>query len=459
MNSGHFQPPCAKCLARAFVSSLLLTASLTLVAQDPIRLDLASVASLCRGRNWAAKRAHQDVTTANAVLRERESLHWGRIDFQTQYLRLNDPVHIESPIPGNLVSVLGMSQLTTPVGPQDSLHVTVEGGVPIFTGGKIHYAVRAAREGVNATSSAASDVDADVTLEAERDYLAVLLTRDVVDLDQEALKSYQDHLEHARVSYREGVVANYDVIRAEAAVKEQEKRLIEAQNQHDIAVAALRTSLALEDEAPVDIAGRLFEIEDQVDLEALLATTVKSNPMLKALDEKIAAEKDAVKVQQGDYFPQVTGVAGREIDTHKLAQTDPTWFAGVRVSLKLFTGGERQAKVSEEKARARSTEFERHHAEDRIRLAVRSAYLNLESQRSALIASTKAAELAKESFRLASKRFDVGTGIGLEVLDANVSLTAARISILQALYGIDLAYLTIHRYQGDISEIATRVQK
>jgi outer membrane protein TolC len=76
-----------------------------------------------------------------------------------------------------------------------------------------------------------------------------------------------------------------------------------------------------------------------------------------------------------------------------------------------------------------------------------------------LASAQKAAELATESLRLATKRFEVGTGTSLEVLDANVSLTAAQISIQQALYGMDLAYLGIHRYQGDIAEVSARIQK
>src|SRR5208337_4594581 len=130
-----------------------------------------------------------------------------------------------------------------------------------------------------------------------------------------------------------GTAARYDVIRAEAAVSEQEKRLIEARNEFDLAVAALRTSLVLADATPIEVAGALFEIGDPVDLNEALKLTVQNNPTLQALHEKIAANKSGVRVQQGDYLPQITGIAGRELVTNKLAQTDPTWFAGAKVTL------------------------------------------------------------------------------------------------------------------------------
>jgi outer membrane protein TolC len=447
------------CVFGALIFSVLLVSAIMLSAQEPLRIDMAAAANLAQNRNWASKQAHQDVVTANAIAREAASLRWGKVNFDSQYLRLNDPVQIKSPLPSNLVPVLGLKSLITPLGPQDSLHVDFKGEIPLFTGGKITNIIREANAGKNGTAALARNVDASVVLEAEKNYLSVLLAREVVRLNQEALQSYMEHLDHAHSAYRQGEAAKYDVIRAEAAVREQEKRLIEAQNQYDLATAALRTSLALEDLTPAEIIGRLFEIPDQVDLNQAMDAAVKSDPLLKALDQKILANKAAVRVQGGDYLPQITGIGGREMITSKLNQTDPHWFIGAQLTLNLFDGGNRRARVSAERSRLCAAEFEHHDAEEQIRLAVRSAYLTLQSQRSALISATKTAELAKESLRLANKRFEVGTGTSLEVLDATVSLTSSQTSVQQALYGIDLAYLSMHRYQGDLFEVALRIQK
>jgi outer membrane protein TolC len=428
-------------------------------AQQPLNLDMASVANLARTQSWTSKQAHQDAATAAADARRVASARWGQIDFQSQYLRFNDPIHIESPIPANLQPVLGLKSLTTPLAPQDNLHVDLQAGYPIFTGGKIDNAIKATREASHASAKAASDTDDDVILTAERNYLSVLLMRQVVELNTIALQSYNEHLQHAQTSFRLGTAAKYDVIRAEAAVAEQEKRLTEARNQLALAEAALRTSLALEDSAPTEISGRLFEITDEVDLNASMEAAVKSSPLLQALRDKVAAYRSGVRVQEADYLPQITAISGKELVTSKLAQTDPTWFAGARATLQLWDGGERRARVSQARSQLQSTEFEYHHAEEQVRLAVRSAYLDLQSQRSELVSAQKAADRSGESLRLANERFKVGTGTSLEVLDANVSLTASQIGIQQALYQIDLAYLRVHRYQGDIAEITTRIQK
>ena len=428
-------------------------------AQPPLNLDMASVANLVRSRSWVSKQAHEDARTADAFARRVASTQWGRVDFQSLYLRFNDPLRILTPVPSNLQPVVGLSSVVTPLAPQDNLHVDLAAGYPIFTGGKIHNSIKESRQVAHATGEAANDTDDDEVLTAEKNYLSVLLARQVVELNEIALRSYQDHLDHAQTSFKLGTAAKYDVIRAEAAVAAQEKELTEAKNQLALAEAALRTSLALEDATLIEIGGNLFEITDEVNLNASMDAAVQSSPLLKALKDKVAASRSAVHVQEGDYLPQITGVAGRQLVTSKLTQADPTWFAGAGATLQLWDGGERRARVSQARSQLQSAEFEYNHAEEQVRLAVRDAYLDLQTQRSELASEQKAAERSTESLRLANKRFEVGTGISLEVLDATVSLTASQIGVQQALYGEDLAYLRIHRYLGDIADVTARIQK
>ena len=442
------------------VAALLVMYSTPLQAQQQsIELDMASVAARASADSWETKRAHEESEAANWVARRASSLRWGRIGFDTQYLRFDNSISIQSPIPRPLIPVLGLSALSTPIAPQDNLHVRFSAGYPIFTGGKISYGIKEAKAGARAERALASKTDAEVVFEAERDYLSLLLARDILKLNQDALTSYREHLSHANSYYRQGTAARYDVIRAEAAVTEQERRLTEALNQVDLAEAALRTSLVLSDAEPIDVRGRLFEIDEPVEMHQAIADAVQSSPALRALDEKIDALKNNVRVQFGDYLPQVTAIAEREAVTSKLAQTDPTWYVGGRLSLDLFDGGERRARIGEAKAHLQDSRYERKHAEDQVALAVRSAVLDLRAKQASLASAHKTAELAQESLRLATKRFEVGTGTSLEVLDATLAVTSSQVNVQQALYGIDLAYLTIHRHQGDIAEVAARIQK
>ena len=90
---------------------VLLFGNASAIAQQTLSLDMATVAGLARDRSWSSKQAHQEAAAAVAVAQQASSMRWGRVDFQSQYLRLNDPIEIKSPIPASLASVLGIAYL------------------------------------------------------------------------------------------------------------------------------------------------------------------------------------------------------------------------------------------------------------------------------------------------------------------------------------------------------------
>ncbi len=442
------------------LASWMVVAGTPSAAQDtPITLNLARSVAMASERNLEVKAGRQQATTAGFAVSQAKALRYGKIAVDASYLRLDDVVDIVSPpvyVP--LFGGLTLPIPPTVVAPADLLHVRLEAGVPLFTGGKISNAIAAAGEGRKAAEASSVNTSEEVALQASQLYLGAILARDIIQLNEQALESYRRHLEDARTAYRLGVVANYDVVRAEAALADQEKRLTEARNRGELVEAALRTTLNLAASTPLVFEGSLFETAEPEPLLELIEAATKSNPGLEALARKINALEHVERMEKGDYLPQIVAIAGKETVTTKLAQTDPNWFAGARATWTLFDGGARRARIAAKASETAQARIERQHAVEQVELAVRSAWLEYRSQKAARAAAVKTAELSRESLALATKRFAAGAGTSLEVLDANVALTGAEVGARISLYLMDAAYLRIHRYVGDLAEIATRIQ-
>jgi outer membrane protein TolC len=426
----------------------------------PVAIDMARVVGLVQSRNLQVKASQEGINIAKDKVGQATALRLGRIGVDASYLRLDDQIAITSP-PVHVPFLGGVTLAVPPtvIAPPDLLHVRSEAGLPLYTGGKISNAIAQARAGERAARALSGDTEAAVIFQAEHLYLGVLLGREVLRLNERALESYKQHLADARTAYRLGTAANYDVIRAETAVAEQEKRLTEARNRFQVTEAAFKTALDLSDPTHLDIGGALFEPPAPPSLQDAQAAALKGHAGLEALRQKIQALDRAERMEKADYLPQVVAVAGKETVTSKLAQTDPNWFVGVRATWSLFDGGARRARVREKSSEAAQAGIELRHAEEQVRLGVRSSLMDFESQKSALESARKAAELAREGLRLATKRFAVGTGTSLEVLDANLTLTAAETGVQSSLFQMTVAYLEVHRHIGDISEVALRIQK
>jgi hypothetical protein len=73
---------------------------------------------------------------------------------------------------------------------------------------------------------------------------------------------------------------------------------------------------------------------------------------------------------------------------------------------------------------------------------VQQAYANIVRDRETIQSQQKTVEQATEAFRLASARLGAGAGTQLDVLNAQVALTQAQSTLLQALYN----------YNADLAE-------
>lgn len=450
----------------ACIAFILLMCSSAVVADSavPIQLDLSSVSQMAIQRNLNIKAAEQDLNTARHQVLEAKGYKRGKVEAGAEYLHLNNDILIYSPsitLPSELPVIGGLSMTPPPtkVAPQDLVHLTLGAGYPLYTGGKIQYAINQAEYGVAAREALVGDAESSAILDAVGYYLGALLAKQVVDVNQQALDTYKEHLAHAQIAYSKGIVAKYDVIRAETAVKEQEKGLTEVRNRYNLALAALKTSLDLDKNTPIEIKGSMFEPSETLSIDQAFDLAADNNQILKALDAKLRAQEMTGKVEKAGEKPQVTAVAKQELLTNNIAQTDPHWLVGVQANFELFNGGVRKARAEQRKTERDRTAVDRQSAANQIKLAIQKCYLDLDSARSALDLARKSEQLAQESLRLATKRFEVGTGTSLEVLDANVSLSAARVSEYQSLYQLDIAYLTLHRYLNDISTVVQEVQK
>lgn len=440
------------------ICSLLFGTSLSAWGSEtPLSVDLSSVAQMTLERNLEIQAAKQDKKTAELVVHEAAGYQKGKVGVAAQYLHLDRAPSISSPA----VNFMGMTIAVPPVkaAPQELLHLTLQAGYPLYNGGKIKSAIQQANIGVSAQDALITNTESEKVYQSSEYYLGALLANELVKVNQSALEAYQKHLENARIAYQKGVVAEYDVIRAETAVQSQMQKVTEAQNRYALALAALKTVLYLDKETPIELKGSFFDVRESLILPDAQKKAEENSAILKALTEQANAYQTAEKVEKADKKPQVNAISEYEIIQNHKAYTDPDWFVGVQASMDLFDGGVRKSKIDQQRSNYQKVNLQKENAKDQIRLALQSAFLDMDSARSALATSRKAEELAQESLRLAGKRFDVGAGTSLEVLDANVTLQAAQVSEYSSLYQLDLAYLKLHRYLDDISVVSTEVQK
>ena len=108
-------------------------------------------------------------------------------------------------------------------------------------------------------------------------------------------------------------------------------------------------------------------------------------------------------------------------------------FAGlVSVQIPIFDWGGRKAKVREQQSKTESQRLELEETKELIRIEIQNAWLKLNQSHQKIGLTMKSLQQAEENLRLNENRFEAGTVIGEDVLEAQVLWQQAYSNLINA---------------------------
>ncbi len=420
-------------------------------------IDLATASQLASNRNPAVRAARQSVVTAAQVVDQARGAKRGSADLNASYFHLNRPITLNGTTLGEdgLELVIPGSQIAD----ENVLFANLQGRYPLYTGGRLDYNVERACLSVKENEDIACDAQLTIVSQAVRSYLAALFGKENVRANEASLQSYQAHLAEARAMRRQGTATDYDVTSAEAAVTDQENRLAQARKRYSLAVENLQDALALDKCTCLNVQGCFFNVAPECSMCDAEDKALQVDPLMRSYADRAGALGAAEKSILAERRPQIDAVLFANLLPRSSGfLTNAQWFVGLQLTQNLYNGGVIGAPRASKSRRAYGPAFSVRAGPSNVSLGLRSAYLELDTARSGIAAGAKSVELGRETLRLATRRYQEGVGTNLEVLDANISLLTAETSLARSRYELDAAYLDVHRYLGDLLQVAQCAQ-
>ncbi|HXY03539.1 MAG TPA: TolC family protein [Terriglobales bacterium] len=251
-----------------------------------------------------------------------------------------------------------------------------------------------------------------------------------------------------------GEVAHADVIKAEVQFQEQRRGLKEAELEME------RSRLELAVLVFPDF-NQNFSVVDDLQIPEPLPTfaevqtaAANNNPDLRAALAAVREANQEVAVAWNGFLPTVTVDYLYGIDSNHFAtyQIDPT--TGMRVhslgyagtatlQLPIWNWGANRSKLKQATLRREQAHIELSFAQRQLLANLQNFYHEAQTAREELESLQHSAELAAESLRLTTMRYQAGEAIVLEVVDAQNTLNQARNALNdgQSRYRVALANL------------------
>lgn len=315
----------------------------------------------------------------------------------------------------------------------------------LFDFGKTLAATEAARK---LAEVAVEDVELQrqlISLTVKEAYTNILFSQRLIRVQEQAVQRAGLNLKSAKGFYEVGTRPKSDVARAEVDVANAKVDLIRARNSLRTARVALNTAMAIDVDTLTEVQDNLVFEPVNLDRTQLRAEALRQRPEYRQANLKVASAEATERQTLRNFFPDISGTG-----TYGGSQTqlNENWTLGLTFSWTLFDGGSLVAKHQEAKANLEAAKVRVKSSELDIIQNVEQAEISVEEARDRIEAAQALVASAQENFRLAQGRFDAGVGTILDLADAQLALTQAQNTEVQALADYRIALARLDRAVG-----------
>lgn len=276
-------------------------------------------------------------------------------------------------------------------------------------------------------------------------FYQVILDRALIGVQVESVQLLESQLKDQQNRFEAGTVPRFNVLQAQVQLSNQIPNLIAARNNYRISILQLAKTLGIDFNpargiaAPIRVEGELTYIPREIHLLESIELGKQSRAFLKQARANVYNQIEQVHVALGNLFPVVTTSGGYEIFSSPFttAWEDAArgWVWGLQGNWALWDSGETYGRIKQQKAILSQAKITYDDDVRQVELEIQQAASNLLQNRELIQATEKNVEQADEAVRLAKARLDAGAGTQLDVLNAQVQLTTAQSTRLQALFG------------------------
>jgi len=260
----------------------------------------------------------------------------------------------------------------------------------------------------------------------------------------------------AQSQLQAGTGVGLDVTRAKSQLANTRAALIASRNARDHAHLDLLRSLALSVGTEIVLTDSLSTATDGEPLPdeaTLVAQAIRNRPDVLAEDERIRAAKQGLSAIKAERLPSLGLVADDGVIGKNGAKLLNTYTWGLQVTLPIFDGFKREARVQEQQSVVKEAEIRRRDLEQQAQADVRGALIDLSGAREQLGAATERLSLAEQEVVQARDRFNAGVAGNADVVNASLALTSSRTLVNDAETLYQLARVSLARATGSVTTL------
>lgn len=337
--------------------------------------------------------------------------------------------------------------------PADNYNVTLLVHQTLYDFGKRNAQVQYAESFLNSIKDRQDLIKNDLSNQAVRVFYAIIFLENSIAVKDSQFAALQEHLNVTNLKIKNGTATDYDALSTKTKMAEIENEKSSLLNEKSRQEYYLKELIGYDRNKNILITGQ-FDLPDyNVDPDSLITTAFNQRFELKIAYDAINTgnmQKEMVKQSDKPVLNADLGYGFKNGYEPNINVLRGNWFASVSVDVPIFNGNLTDNRVNEANANIDAADKNVAQLKNSISTEVYQSLSNLKSSIEKIKISSQQIDYAQKSLERAKIQYDKGAGTNLEVLDAETTLTQAKLLKIQATYKAVINYYDLKKAVGDI---------
>ena len=318
----------------------------------------------------------------------------------------------------------------------ESMSTGLSASIPLYSGERLESAIKSAELGIDISKLEFSQAQDDLIYLVVTAYVNALENLATARVDMETEKNLSDHEKMIAAQYEAGAKAKIDLLRAQVETSNSLQTAARSHAAYEVALTNLATLMSTDSIAALTVE----------DFETHLTLEDVEKYLSEAEENRFDLKADSLRIEQGEldvtsaksgWLPSVDASFGTDLSgVSRRWHFTPDASAGISASWNIFDSGVTRAAVDAAKVEVERLKLAMSADLDSVHEDVVTAHKNLKIALLRITTTQRAVELAEEERYIATERYNVGEGILLDVLDAEVALATAKKNNVSARYDV-----------------------
>jgi outer membrane protein TolC len=429
---------------RTILLSLIICSSLfaqSLTLEESVRIGLNNSKDLAISKS--------KTRYADAKITEVTSQMLPQLKLSASYTRLSDVPPFEVVVPFSPVPI----KLQDAILNNYNFKLTLQ--QPIFTDFRLSSLRSAAKLNFQASELEYSASVNDYSIKIQEAFWNLYNSEKIVELLTEQLSTINQHLSDTKNFLDNGLATINDVLKLEVQYSNLELKLIEAENNRDLARINFNriigydlyseTQISVNDIIPLP---EIFIVKD------LISEAKKNRDEIKSFENRLQASDESITASNSGWFPSVYlfGNAYYNKPNQRIMplqdRFDETWDVGVSLNWDLWNWGYTSSQSTQAEELKLQTETSFAQLNESIEVEVTREHLNYTKSFKKVEVARKNVEQAKENYRLTNEKYNSQVASSSDLIDAQTYQFEAETNLISALVNYEISKAKLDRAVG-----------